>query len=304
MKLFLSLLALLVLIDCADAAVFSNSPDADAFVWAANPGSNYGAAGALTISGPAANNGSGATNGVFDSFIRFNSGTLVTNFNSLFGPGNWVVNGATLQVTEVGMPNNTNFNRGVGAFEIRWLANTNWMEGSGTPMLPMTNGITYADELNLLNSNTDATLGVFTNAGVDGARAFSLGLPAAFVNGIRAGGEVGLFLTAVDPGTGFTMNSRNFGTASLRPVLVISAVPVPVITWLQKSGTDLVLTATNGAAGGTYYVLQATNLGAPLSQWQPVASTLLSSNGEFSLTLTNAAGANAPPRQFFILQTH
>jgi hypothetical protein len=304
MKAQLFLLPIVLLLAFASrAAVFTNSVSVDAFVRAAVVNSNYGGAGALSVSGPLAVNGAGFTNGAYDTFIRFNTGAMVSNFNSLFGTNNWVINNAKLRVTETGAPANTNFNRGAGSFEIRWIANDNWIEGTGMPNAPTTNGIFYTDETTLLNPATDATLGVFTNAGVDSAQSFSLGLPASFVSDMRAGGEVGLFLTAVSPGVGFTFNARNFTTNSARPFLEVSAIPQPGISAISVSGNDVILDCTNGASGGTYYSLSNTNATDSLNQWQPVATNLLSSFGNFTVTISNAFNPGAPGQQFFILRT-
>jgi prepilin-type N-terminal cleavage/methylation domain-containing protein len=125
-------------------------------------------------------------------------------------------------------------------------------------------------------------------------------LPAAFVNDLKAGGEVGLYLTAIDPGTGFTFDSRSFATNSARPFLEISAVPQPEISAVNLSGTNIVLAATNGVAGGAYFVLSSTNVALPLNQWTPVATNVPDGNGNFTITVTNA---DTSPQQFFILQT-
>jgi hypothetical protein len=300
MKFFLTLFTAILIAGSSHAAFFTNSPDADAFVRASAPTSNYGAAGSVSVSGINATNAAGFTNGVFDSFIRFNTAAMVVNFNSAFGPNNWAVSGAKLLVTEVGAPAQTNFNRGKGSFEIRWIANTNWIEGTGMPMAPTTDGIAYTNETTLLNNNTDASLGVFTNAGANGAISFPLALPAVFTGSLSAGDEVDFFLTAADPKIGFTFNSQNFGTASARPFLIISAVPRPGIFAINLSGTNIVLAATNGVAGGTYYVLSSTNMALPLNQWAPVATNAPAGNGNFTITVTNASTA---PQQFFILQT-
>jgi hypothetical protein len=307
MKPLLTVLSFFVIASATHAAVFTNSPSVDSFVRAAAPTLNYGGAGSLSVSGSTATNGSGVTNGVFDTFMRFNTAAMVSNFNSLFGTNNWVINGASLQVTEMGAPAQTLFNRGQGAFDLRWIANDNWTEGTGMPMTPTTNGITYNNELNdlppLVNPLTDADLGTFTNAGVDGVLTFALALPTAFANDLGAGGEVGFYFTAIDPGIGFTFNSRSFMTNSARPVLKISAVPRPAIVSITFSGSDVVLAAINGVAGGTYYTLSSTNITQPLSQWLPVATNVLSANGAFTNTIPNAAAPNAPSPQFFILQT-
>jgi hypothetical protein len=285
------------------AATFTNTPDADSFVRSNAPTANYGGAGALSVSGSISTNTmSGFTNGIADTFIRFKTAAMVTNFNSLFGTNNWVVSGATLQVTEVGTPNNPIFDQGIGAFTISWVADDNWTEGNGTPMMnSTTGGIVYTNEPALL-TNT-ASLGIFTNTSTSVTLLFPLALPRVFTSDVQAGGEVTLFLSAIDPQTGFTFNSRSFGTASARPLLEISAVPVPGISAVSLSGSDVVLSATNGAAGGTYYVLSSTNAALPLNQWNSTATNVLTADGNFNITITNAVSGSTPWQQFFILQT-
>jgi len=73
MKFVLILFGFTVIANFANAAFFTNSPDADSFVRAAAPTLNYGGAGALSVSGSNSVNGSGVTNGTFDGFIRFNT---------------------------------------------------------------------------------------------------------------------------------------------------------------------------------------------------------------------------------------
>ncbi|MCW5556162.1 MAG: hypothetical protein KIS67_28910 [Verrucomicrobiae bacterium] len=301
MKYYLPILVLLAVPAVAHCAWFTNSASADSFVRAAAPDLNYGGAGALAVSGADAVNGSGVANGAFDSFIRFNTAAMVTHFDSLFGTGHWAVNGANLRVTEVAAPNNALFNRGVGTFEIRWIANDNWVEGTGNPNAPATTGIVYNDKAALLDSGADASLGVFTNAGLDGAITFPLALPEAFVNDAQAGGEVGLYLTAIDPGIGFTFDSRSFGTVAARPFLIVSAIPVPVISAINVSGANVTLSVRNASADETYSVLSSADVALPLSQWLPVAADVLSVGGDFEITLTNAV--NGLSRQFFIIQT-
>lgn len=299
---FLSTVLLLASALTVRAALFTNSASADAFVRELAPTLNYGGAGALSVSGGSAVNGSGVTNGVFDCFLRFNTSAMVTNFDAVFGPGSWLINSAALRVTELGAPANTLFNRGVGAFEVRWIASDNWIEGTGTPNAPTTNGISYNDEAELLNGATDVTLGTFTNAGVDGTLSFALALPAPFIADLRAGGEVGLFMTAIEPLMGFTFDSRSFNTVAARPFLVVSAVPAPQIIGIQLSGADVVLSGTNGTAGQTLYVLTASDPRLPLQQWTSWATNVLTENGSFSITLTNAVDTQAPLQKFFTLR--
>jgi hypothetical protein len=75
----------------------------------------------------------------------------------------------------------------------------------------------------------------------------------------------------------------------------------PDITGLSFSGTNVTFNATNGLAGGTYYVLTSTNLTLPLSQWSLVSTSILGAGGPFTITATNAFTHNTP-FQFYTLR--
>jgi len=64
------------------------------------------------------------------------------------------------------------------------------------------------------------------------------------------------------------------------------------------AGNNLVFNATNGAAGGTYILLTSTNLTIPFGDWSPVTTNTLESNGNFSMTLTNAVSSNIGQKYF------
>lgn len=64
----------------------------------------------------------------------------------------------------------------------------------------------------------------------------------------------------------------------------------------------MAISATNGGAGVTCCILGSTNAALPLHQWAPVATNVLTANGNFTVTATNAANAAASMPQFFILQ--
>ncbi|HWC60030.1 MAG TPA: hypothetical protein VHC44_10085 [Verrucomicrobiae bacterium] len=302
MKLLSTILTLLLGTACAHAALFTNNVSIDAFVRSNAPTLNYGAAGSLTVSGTTATNGLGTVNGIADSFIRFNTAALVASLNSQFGPGNWVINGVALRVVEVGSPNNNIFTRGKGSFNAFWISNDAWTEGTGMPMTPTSDGIAYSDEPPLLTNTV--SLGTFTNAAANSTNSYSFALAPALTDDISAGGEVGLYLTAASPGIGFTFNSQNFTMASQKPLVIISAVQKPAAINISQSGTDFIISATNGAVGQTYTLLTSTNLFSPLDQWTPVATNLLDTGGDFSITNPGTTGTAIPAAQFFILQTH
>ena len=211
----------------AQVTISTNSV-ADAFVRSADPAHNYGGSGALSVSGTIATNASGVQQGALDSFIRFDISGTVAQFDADFGVGGWTISSAKLLLTETAAPANAIFNRGVGQFEVRWIANDSWSEGNGTPTAPNTSGIVYNDESSILNAGLDTTLGLFTNGGTNGFDTFSLSTPSAFLSDISAGGLVSFYLTATTGSTvGFTFNSHEFGTASQRPLLQFAAVAIP-----------------------------------------------------------------------------
>jgi PKD repeat protein len=83
----------------------------------------------------------------------------------------------------------------------------------------------------------------------------------------------------------------------------ISVYPVLLdITSVTLSGENLVLDGANGQSGHTYVVLTSTNLALPQNEWTPVATNILSANGNFTITVTNTV-SNAISHRFYILET-
>ena len=227
-------------VDGSAQVTMSTNSVADAFVRSADATHNYGGAGALSVSGTVATNASGVQQGAFDSFLRFDVSRSVAQFNASFGVDNWTISSAKLLLTETAAPAQVIFNRGIGQFEVRWIANDSWIEGNGTPTAPNTSGIVYTNEPSVLNAGLDATLGLFTNGGTNGLDTFSLSTPSAFLGDINAGGLVSFYLTATPGSTvGFTFNSHEFGTASQRPFLQLTAVAIPEPTTAALIGLSL-----------------------------------------------------------------
>lgn len=246
---------------CAQTATVTVVPEADAFVRSADPTSNYGGAGAIAISGSAAVNGSNQQNGAFDSLVRFSMSNVVASLDSALGTHDWLVLRASLKLTEMGAPPNSIFNRGVGTFEIRRLASDSWIEGTGAPIAPTTNGVVWNDLPSLLNPSLDVSLGQFANGGIDGTLSFALSLKDAFLSDIREGGRVTLYLTAVSPQIGFTADSRTFVAPSNFPIFEITAAanPHPRIDSIANSGTNTVL-SFDTVSNWTYVVQFADKL--------------------------------------------
>src|SRR6266481_2097290 len=151
-KVFLRF-ALLVICFVARAEVtYTGTTSADAFLATGssnNPvgtdltGLNFGGAGTLVVA-PAS-----SVKGEFQSVIKFNLSNGVALFNTACGTNNWTVGGISLELTSnygVGgvQPNNPIFNViNGGQFVIEWLSDDDWVEGTGNPNLPTTDGVTY-----------------------------------------------------------------------------------------------------------------------------------------------------------------
>ena len=267
--------------------VTTNLPVADTFVRSLDPTHNYGGAGALSVSGPIATNAVGQQAGLLDSFMRFDVISVVSNFNNIYGAGHWGISKLILNVVEQTDVNNIDFNGGVGPFEIRWIANTNWVEGTGKPNNPTTDGVVYSDEPSILNSNLDKSLGTFVNGGTDGVVRLSLGTSAGFVSNLLTGGAVNLFLTATTNSTvGFTFHSRNFVDTNQLPFLEITVVPISQITSLVIVGPDVKIsfTTTNGVS---YAVEDNSNL--VTGSWSTLTNNVPGTGGIVTITDPGAA---------------
>jgi hypothetical protein len=238
-----SFLLLSVHLCFSQTATATVNPEADAFVRAVDPFANYGGAGAIAVSGPNAVNGSNQQNGAFDSLMRFPMSNVVASLDSTLATHDWLVFRATLKLTEMATPPSPIFNRGVGSFEIRWLASDSWIEGTGIPIAPTTNGVAWNDIPSLLNLATDVSLGQFTNSGADTRLSFVLSLNEPFLSDIRAGGRATFYFTAISPQIGFTADSRSFVLLNDFPVLeIVAAVnPRPRIDSIVDLGTNTLL---------------------------------------------------------------
>ena len=195
------------------AASVSLNPAADAFVATGSSGAlannNYGSAGSLALSAAA------LSKGEFQSVLRFDTSTAKTTFDALYGPGAWTLQSITLQLS-ASTVNNAIFNaNAAGSFNIGWLQNDSWTEGTGTPNAP------------------GASTGTFT---------YSLGLSGGFWSDTAAGNLVSLRLTAADNVVSFLSSSVQFGTAANRPLLTITAIPEPsTLSLLALCGGTLAL---------------------------------------------------------------
>jgi hypothetical protein len=116
------------------------------------------------------------------------------------------------------------------------MQNNSWIEGLGTPASPTTTGITYSSLPSFISAGDEA-LGTFSfNGATNGTAAYTLNLTPGFAGDAEAGDLVSLRLFAADSAVSYLFDSRNFGTASARPVLSIVAVPEPGALFLLSAG--------------------------------------------------------------------
>jgi uncharacterized repeat protein (TIGR03803 family) len=105
---------------------------------------------------------------------------------------------------------------------------------------------------------------------------------------------------------GLTMaGKRLYGSASLGGIngtgTLFSLAIVLEISNVSIAGTNLVLSCFNGITGETCSLLASPGLNLPLSQWLPLATNVLSDDGNFTITATNAVNP-AASQQFYVLK--
>jgi hypothetical protein len=117
--------------------------------------------------------------------------------------------------------------------------------------------------------------------------------------------------TNLNPGSDYSYNPANhllqIPFAGATTVVVSNSTSLfsalwpstPHITHLSLSGTSLSLSATNGTAGGSWTLLQSTNVALPLSQWQTGCAGNFDGSGNLSTNLPNTATNR---QEFYLLK--
>jgi hypothetical protein len=191
---------------------------------------NYGGAGALSIAAP------GSPKGEFQSVMMFNFAAAKSSFDAQFGAGQWSIQSVILTVSNAA-PNNNIFNSSAaGNFEVSWMQNNSWIEGTGTPNAPALTGISFSTISNFVSAG-DESLGAFSYDGATSGRvSYSLNLTPGFSADALSGGLASFRFFAADNSISYLFNSENFQQASGRPILTIVAVPEPAALGLGALG--------------------------------------------------------------------
>jgi hypothetical protein len=193
------------------AAATSNS--GDAYLRAASAASNFGASGALVVSG----SGVGNTNGQFASLLKFDLATAKTTFDAAYGLGGWTLDSLQLQLTTA-TPLNATFNaNAAGLVLIEWLADDTWLE----------NAITWNGMAAVVGAGNESLGSVSYNGANSGTVLATLTAATGLVSDLQNGSTASFRLAAGDAGVSMVVNARNFGTATSRPALILSASAVP-----------------------------------------------------------------------------
>lgn len=239
-------------------------------------GLNFGAAGTLAISPPS------AVKGEFQSVLEFNLAGAVTLFNATYGTNGWSITGISLELTSnygtSGVqPNNSIFNViGGGNFVIEWLSNDDWIEGTGTPNLPTTDGVTYDSLPDLLSGRHEILCtNSYSPPGDNVPITYTLPLDTNLVGNAASGGDVSLLFYAADNQIGYLFNSHEYGRGN-DPLIHVTASPSLKIT----SGyfTNVVFHLAGIGGDNVQYQVQAnTNLAA--TNWITIGTVTADGSG-------------------------
>jgi hypothetical protein len=288
-------------------ATYTVASSADAFLAAgsaSNPkganlaGLNFGGAGTLVVASAS------SANGEFQSVIKFNLSGATNLFDTTYGANNWTVSGVSLELTSnygtAGVqPNNPIFDViSGGQFVIEWLSNDNWAEGTGTPNLPTTDGVTYDSLPSLLSGSHEMlSTNTYSPPGNNVHVTWTLPTTANLTANIAAGGDVSFLLYAADSQIYYLFNSYFYGRGN-EPLIHVTANPLHLkIISGYLTNADFHLTGL-GAPNVQYQIQAATNLGA--AHWQTLETVTADNAG--TIQFSDGAAADQSRRFYRLLR--
>jgi len=265
---------------------------------------------------------------IYDGFQPFNSSDNGFGTINVDGPGTLQVGTLNLAFTTGGAGTNTtsgtlNINGGAvlagtisGDTNAAGQSTINLNNGS----LTITNTAGTTDKpLTALNISSGTTLGLdvngFANLTNIVATSISAGSPITLTIGSLSGVTTGVLYplisyTGTDPYSSLNLSLPAGYSGSLKDdassdlvELQLSVVPPstpPKITGISISGATLTFSATNGQAGGTFTLLETTNLQLPVSQWTPVFTNMFNGSGNINLS-TNVVNPHIPD-EFYLIE--
>ena len=257
-------------------------------------GLNFGAAGTLAIA-PAT-----SAKGEFQSVIMFNLAAGTAQFNAAYGANHWTIAGVTLSLASnygvaAAQPDNPIFNViSGGQFAIERLADSNWVEGTGTPNLPTTDGVCYDSLPTLLTPPCEILCtNTYVPPGNNVRVQWPLPLSANLAGNLTNGGNVSFLFFAADNQVGYLFNSYKYGRGN-EPYLSVVAVPrLTILSGAFTNGGFQLLGI--GGDSGVYNVQVSTN--PATTRWLPIGTVTASTNGAIRYDDTNAI----VPQRFYRL---
>ncbi len=275
---------------------YTSTTTADAFLPTGSPGNpagsdltylNYGEAGTLVVAP------SNSVKGEFQSVIRFNVADGVTLFNTTYGSNNWTISSISLDLTsnygtQGVQPNNGIFPTiNTGNFVIEWLADDNWVEGTGNPSLPTTDGVCYdslATNL-LLQTHIVLCTNTYVPPGNNVHVTWPLPLQTSLVADVTAGGDVSFLFYAADNQVAYLFNSYFYGRGN-DPLIHVTAISSLKIT--AGYFTNGVFRLAGHGASNTEYQIQA-NTNLSTTNWQSLGTATSDGAGGIQFDDTNAS---------------
>lgn len=100
--------------------------------------------GAVGVQGNASTKVGGGSPPAANVTFKFNVGPTVDTLNSTYGAGNWTISNVQLSLQYTLYANNTRFGGGAGTFDIYWVGNDTWTQGTNDPV--------YATDQTTLNT--------------------------------------------------------------------------------------------------------------------------------------------------------
>jgi T5SS/PEP-CTERM-associated repeat protein len=261
-----------------------------------------------------------------EGYFEFNGGTLITRSTTdsngrVFTVGN-SASAATLRLAggthiffnNLDVANNASLvgnGNIVGTLTVKpggILAPSNTPSTFGTLSLsqpPVLQGAThlriYRSESFLTNDQIQTTLTLNYSGSITVTQ-----LPAVLVGTLTLGDRFQLFSAGAYAGSfsALTLPPLNSGLEWTNKLMVDGSIEVvaapPKFAGITVSGTNVILTGTNGTPNAPYAVLTATNLALPLSNWTSIATNQFGPSGNFSFTNGISFGV---PQRFFRIRT-
>jgi hypothetical protein len=247
---------------------------------------NFGVAGVLYVA-PAS-----SANGEFQSILKFNLSGATNLFNASYGPS-WIISGISLELTgnfatAGGQPDNAIFNPiNGGNFVIEWLADDDWVEGTGRPNMPTTDGVAYGSlPMLLAEPHEILCTNAYSPPGNNVHVTWLLPLNTHLVNDIKGGGAVTLRFYAADNQISYLFNSHNFGNGN-EPLIHVTATSLLKILSVNFTNGFIHLVGIGGT-NAPYQVQASTDLST--TDWQMLGTATADATGVIrfdDLTATN-----------------